>query len=179
MSQPDPRRGLLWIVATAFFMEQLDSTIVNTAVPAFAASLQVAPLELKGVVASCLLSLAVFIPVSGWVADRFGRWRVFGAAVAPFTLASGFARCRSTYRCWWRRTSCRVWAPRWWCRLGVHWWFAASPGHHVAEHLSELDVHPHQRLLHALHPAGLLGHQHVALRRHRTHHENLRARART
>ena len=55
MSQPDPRRALLWIVATAFFMEQLDSTIVNTAVPAIAASLQVAPLELKGVVASYLL----------------------------------------------------------------------------------------------------------------------------
>ena len=48
MSQPDPRRGLLWIVATAFFTEQFDSTIVNTVVPAIAASLQVAPLELKG-----------------------------------------------------------------------------------------------------------------------------------
>jgi EmrB/QacA subfamily drug resistance transporter len=88
MSQPDSRRGLLWIVATALFMEQLDSTIVNTAVPAIAASLQVAPLALKGVVASYLLSLAVFIPVSGWMADRFGTRRVFGAAVALFTLAS-------------------------------------------------------------------------------------------
>jgi len=88
MSERDPRRGLLWIVATALFMEQLDSTIVNTAVPAIAASLQVAPLELKGVVASYLLSLAVFIPVSGWMADRFGTRRVFGAAVALFTLAS-------------------------------------------------------------------------------------------
>ncbi len=79
---------MLWIVATALFMEQLDSTIVNTAVPAIAASLQVAPLELKGVVASYLLSLAVFIPVSGWMADRFGTRRVFGTAVASFTLAS-------------------------------------------------------------------------------------------
>lgn len=88
MREPDSRRRLLWIVATALFMEQLDSTIVNTAVPAIAASLQVAPLELKGVVASYLLSLAVFIPVSGWMADRFGTRRVFGAAVASFTLAS-------------------------------------------------------------------------------------------
>ena len=45
MSQPDPRRGLLWIVTTAFFTEQLDSTVVNTAVPAIAASLQVATLR--------------------------------------------------------------------------------------------------------------------------------------
>ena len=88
MSERDPRRGLLWIVATALFMEQLDSTIVNTAVPAIAASLQVAPLALKGVVAGYLLSLAVFIPVSGWMADRFGTRRVFGAAVALFTLSS-------------------------------------------------------------------------------------------
>lgn len=88
MSEPDSRRNLLWIVATALFMEQLDSTIVNTAVPAIAASLHAAPLELKGVVASYLLSLAVFIPVSGWMADRFGTRRVFGAAVASFTLAS-------------------------------------------------------------------------------------------
>lgn len=88
MSEPDSRRGLLWIVAAALFMEQLDSTIVNTAVPAIATSLQAAPLELKGVVASYLLSLAVFIPISGWMADRFGTRRVFGAAVASFTLAS-------------------------------------------------------------------------------------------
>ena len=69
-------------------MEQLDSTIVNTAVPAMAASLQVSPLSLKGVVASYILSLAVGIPVSGWMADRFGTRRVFAAAVALFTLAS-------------------------------------------------------------------------------------------
>ncbi len=88
MTERDPRRSLLWIVATALFMEQLDSTIVNTAVPAIAASLQVEPLALKGVVAGYLLSLAVFIPVSGWMADRFGTRRVFGAAVGLFTLAS-------------------------------------------------------------------------------------------
>ena len=63
-------------------MEQLDSTIVNTAVPAMAESLQVTPLSLKAVVTSYILSLAVCIPVSGWMADRFGTRRVFSIAVA-------------------------------------------------------------------------------------------------
>jgi EmrB/QacA subfamily drug resistance transporter len=79
---------LPWVVAAALFMEQLDSTIVNTAVPAMAASLHVAPLSLKAVVTSYILSLAVCIPVSGWMADRFGTRRVFGSAVAVFTLSS-------------------------------------------------------------------------------------------
>lgn len=82
------KRYLPWVVATALFMEQLDSTIVNTAVPSMAASLQVTPLSLKGVVASYILSLAVGIPVSGWMADRFGTRRVFAWAVALFTLSS-------------------------------------------------------------------------------------------
>ena len=79
---------LPWVVATALFMEQLDSTIVNTAVPAMAASLGVEPLSLKAVVASYIVSLAVGIPISGWIADRFGTRRVFSSAVALFTLAS-------------------------------------------------------------------------------------------
>ncbi len=82
------KRYLPWVVATALFMEQLDSTIVNTAVPSMAASLQVTPLSLKAVVTSYILSLAVGIPVSGWMADRFGTRRVFSAAVAIFTLSS-------------------------------------------------------------------------------------------
>ena len=82
------KRRLPWIVATALFMEQLDSTIVNTAVPSIAASLQVTPLSLKAVVTSYILSLAVCIPVSGWMADRFGTRRVFASAVALFTLSS-------------------------------------------------------------------------------------------
>jgi EmrB/QacA subfamily drug resistance transporter len=79
---------LPWVVATVLFMEQLDSTIVNTAIPAMAASMQVAPLSLKAVVASYILSLAVCIPVSGWMADRFGTRRVFFSAVSVFTVAS-------------------------------------------------------------------------------------------
>ena len=87
-ADPVVKRWLPWVVATALFMEQLDSTIVNTAVPSMAASLQVTPLSLKAVVTSYILSLAVCIPVSGWMADRFGTRRVFSAAVALFTLSS-------------------------------------------------------------------------------------------
>jgi MFS family permease len=65
-----------------------DSTIVNTAVPAMAVNLHVTPLSLKAVVASYIVSLAVCIPVSGWMADRFGTRRVFASAVALFTLSS-------------------------------------------------------------------------------------------
>jgi MFS family permease len=79
---------LPWLVATALFMEQLDATIVNTAIPSIAASLNVTPLSLKSVVTSYILSLAVGIPVSGWMADRFGTKRVFGTAIAIFTVAS-------------------------------------------------------------------------------------------
>ncbi|MFZ6843754.1 DHA2 family efflux MFS transporter permease subunit [Undibacterium sp. RuTC16W] len=82
------KRYLPWVVATALFMEQLDSTIINTAVPSMAASLQVSPLSLKAVVTSYILSLAVGIPISGWIADRYGTRRVFSIAVAIFTLSS-------------------------------------------------------------------------------------------
>lgn len=82
------KRYLPWVVATALFMEQLDATIVNTAVPSIAASLQVTPLSLKSVVTTYIISLAVGIPVSGWMADRFGTRKVFGIAIAVFTLAS-------------------------------------------------------------------------------------------
>ena len=82
------RRFLPWLVAVALFMENLDATIVNTAVPTMAESLAVTPLSLKGVLTSYTLCLAVFIPISGWMADRFGTRRVFSWAVALFTLGS-------------------------------------------------------------------------------------------
>lgn len=82
------KRYLPWVVATALFMEQLDSTIVNTGIPAMAASLGVTPLSLKAVVTSYILSLAVSIPISGWLAERFGSRRVFMSAVALFTVSS-------------------------------------------------------------------------------------------
>ena len=79
---------LPWVVAVALFMEGLDTTIVNTAVPAIAEGLQVTPLSLKAVVTSYILSLAVCIPVSGWMADRYGTRRVFGIAIVLFTFSS-------------------------------------------------------------------------------------------
>lgn len=81
------KRYLPWLVAIALFMEHLNATILNTAVPAIAASFDVTPLSLKAVVSCYVLSLAVGIPVSGWMADRFGTRRVFAAAVGIFTLA--------------------------------------------------------------------------------------------
>ncbi len=75
-------------MAVAFFMESLDTTILNTALPTMAAALHVVPLSMKSVLTSYTLSLAVFIPVSGWVADRFGTRKVFASAIGLFTLGS-------------------------------------------------------------------------------------------
>ena len=84
------RAYLPWLVAAALFMENLDATIVNTAVPTIAQNLGVLPLSLKAVLTSYTLSLAVFIPISGWMADRFGTRRIFYLAVTVFTLGSLF-----------------------------------------------------------------------------------------
>src|ERR1700735_1642441 len=82
------KRILPWLVAVAFFMESLDTTILNTAVPVIAKALTVTPLSMKSVLASYTLSLAVFIPISGWRADRCGTRRVFASAIGLFTLGS-------------------------------------------------------------------------------------------
>lgn len=82
------KRLLPWLVAVGFFMEALDTTILNTAVPDVAHALHVPPLAMKAVLASYTLSLAVFIPISGWVANRYGTRRVFAAAIGIFTLGS-------------------------------------------------------------------------------------------
>src|SRR5579862_8371964 len=82
------KRLVPWLIAVAFFMESLDTTILNTAVPTMAAALHVAPLSMKAVLTSYTLALAVFIPISGWVADRFGTRRVFSSAIGIFTLGS-------------------------------------------------------------------------------------------
>jgi EmrB/QacA subfamily drug resistance transporter len=90
-----PSPLLPWLVAVAFFMQALDTTILNTAVPSIARALGVAPLSMKAVLASYTLSLAVFIPISGWMANRFGTRRVFTGAIGLFTLGSllcGLAR---------------------------------------------------------------------------------------
>lgn len=81
-------RQVALLVASAFFMENFDATVIATAVPAMASSFGVAPVALSAGVSAYLLALAVFIPVSGWVADRFGPRPVFACAVLVFTLAS-------------------------------------------------------------------------------------------
>src|ERR1039458_2491204 len=85
---PSVKRLLPWMVAVAFLMESLDTTILNTAVPTIAEALGVVPLSMKAVLSSYTLSLAVFIPVSGWIADGCGTRRVFASAIALFTLGS-------------------------------------------------------------------------------------------
>lgn len=82
------------IVGCAQFMQQLDSTIIATALPVIADSLHEEPLRLNLAITSYLLSLAVFLPLSGWMTDRFGTRTVFGSAMAVFTVGSmlcGFA----------------------------------------------------------------------------------------
>ena len=76
------------IVACALFMQNLDSTVIATALPQIGASIGASPVRLSLAITTYLLSLAVFIPISGWVADRFGARRVFGAAIVVFTFGS-------------------------------------------------------------------------------------------
>lgn len=80
--------GLPWIAAMAFFMQSLDATILNTALPAIAQSLNRSPLAMQSAVISYTLTVAMLIPVSGWLADRFGTRKIFIIAVSLFTLGS-------------------------------------------------------------------------------------------
>ena len=82
------RRFVPLIVASGLFMENLDGTVLSTALPAIAADLHRDPITLKLALTSYLISLAVFIPASGWVADRFGARTVFCSAIGVFTVAS-------------------------------------------------------------------------------------------
>jgi EmrB/QacA subfamily drug resistance transporter len=84
------------IVACALFMENLDSTIVATSLPAIAADLHQDPIALKLSMTSYMLAQAVFIPASGWVADRFGTQKVFRAAIIVFTIGSILCGLSST-----------------------------------------------------------------------------------
>jgi EmrB/QacA subfamily drug resistance transporter len=81
-------RMLLWLVAIAFFMQTLDATIVNTALPAMATALNESPLKMHSVVISYALAMATLIPASGWIADRFGTRRAFMSAIVLFSLGS-------------------------------------------------------------------------------------------
>jgi EmrB/QacA subfamily drug resistance transporter len=79
---------LLWLVAAGFFMQTLDSTIVNTALPAMARSLKESPLRMESVIIAYALSMAMLIPASGWLADQFGTRTVFFSAIVIFMLGS-------------------------------------------------------------------------------------------
>jgi EmrB/QacA subfamily drug resistance transporter len=76
------------VVAFAFFLEQLDATIITTAIPDMAQSLDTTALRLNLALTAYMVTVAVFIPLSGWLADRFGMRRIFAAAIAVFTLGS-------------------------------------------------------------------------------------------
>lgn len=80
--------GLPWIAAMAFFMQALDATILNTALPAIAQSLERSPLAMQSTIISYTLTVAMLIPVSGWLADRFGTRKVFICSVFLFSLGS-------------------------------------------------------------------------------------------
>lgn len=88
MTKDSAHTALLWIVAAGFFMQSLDTTIVNTALPSIAHSLHVAPLAMQPIVVAYTLTMAMLTPASGWLADRFGTRRVYFAAILVFVLGS-------------------------------------------------------------------------------------------
>ena len=88
MPQDPKLRIMLWVVAVGFFMQTLDSTIVNTALPSMARSLGESPLRMQSVVIAYSLTMAVIIPASGWLADRFGTRTIFQTAIGLFVLGS-------------------------------------------------------------------------------------------
>ena len=90
MHQEPSQKVLLWLVAVGFFMQTLDATIVNTALPAMAQSLGESPLRMQSVVVAYSLAMAMLIPASGWVADRFGARRVYFLAIVFFVAGSVF-----------------------------------------------------------------------------------------
>src|SRR5690606_41853493 len=97
--QPETRRGVspaALLVAGAFFMEFLDGTVIATALPDMADSFGVQAVDLNIGISAYLITLAVLIPASGWIADRFGARKVFACALAIFTLASVFCGLSNT-----------------------------------------------------------------------------------
>ncbi|MDB6001170.1 MAG: transporter [Rhizobacter sp.] len=116
MTTPDPgsataspaspsQRWVPFLVAGAFFMEMLDATVITTALPDMGRSFGVEPARLSIGISAYMLALAVFIPISGWLADRYGPRRVFASAIAVFTLASVWCGLSSSL---WEFTAARV-----------------------------------------------------------------------
>ncbi len=90
MSREKSHGVLLWLVAIGFFMQTLDTTIVNTAIPSMAKSLGESPLQMQSVVVSYALMMAILTPASGWLADRFGTRKIYLLSIFLFTLGSLF-----------------------------------------------------------------------------------------
>lgn len=90
------RKYLPWLGALAIFMQALDATILNTGLPSIAKSLGESPLEMQSVIVSYTLTVALLIPLSGWLADRFGTKRIFILAVGLFSLGSVFCSVSNT-----------------------------------------------------------------------------------
>ena len=106
-----PARLIPLIVASALFMENMDSTVIATSLPAIAKDLGTDPIHLKLAFTTYLLSLAVFIPISGWMADRFGAKHVFRAAIVVFAGLDRLRRCPIAELVW-RPAPCKGWAAR-------------------------------------------------------------------
>jgi EmrB/QacA subfamily drug resistance transporter len=105
--QPTLRQSVViaLLVAGAFFMEQLDGTVIATALPQMAHSFGVTPVDLNIGMSAYLLTVAVFIPASGWLTDRFGARSVFASAIVTFTVASVLCAASPTL---WAFTAARV-----------------------------------------------------------------------
>lgn len=88
MTERESYRGLAWIAAIALFMQTLDATILNTALPAISRSLNESPLEMQLAIISYALSVALFIPLSGWLADKYGTLKMFQLAIGVFVIGS-------------------------------------------------------------------------------------------
>lgn len=88
-------KHLPWVTALAMFMQSLDGTILNTSLPSIAADMNYSPLQMQSIIVSYTLTLALFIPLSGWLSDKYGSKRIFIIAVALFTLGSTF--CALSY----------------------------------------------------------------------------------
>ena len=88
MTERKVSKYLPWIAAMAIFMQFLDSTILNTALPSIAKDLHKSPLEMQSVLIAYVLTLALLIPLSGWLSDKFGSKNIFILAIAVFTIGS-------------------------------------------------------------------------------------------
>ncbi|QSN62520.1 DHA2 family efflux MFS transporter permease subunit [Caballeronia sp. M1242] len=88
MTRQSSHTALLWIVAVGFFMQALDTTIVNTALPSIARDVHAAPLAMQSIVVAYTLTMALLTPASGWLADRFGTRRVYFVSISLFVVGS-------------------------------------------------------------------------------------------